>query len=210
MSAAEIAAVADAQWGEPCLGYLAQARLADDALAAMAALQAQLPAAVPLPLRLCPAWSLHITVYGLVLPRWPDAAAKARHWEAIGPACLAALQQIGTGGSGFTLQFDRLAVTPMAIIATATDASGTIARLRAAFARLARHPEHPAPRYDIIHMTLARFAADGIVPPAALGAVAALAPCNAAPVARLEIVRERVYPSLEIDELATVLLPASA
>jgi hypothetical protein len=205
VSARDLAVVADDRWGTPCLGYLAQARIADPSLAAMATIQSALRAIVPLPLHLCPVRSLHVTIYGFVLPRWPDAGKDA-HWQAIGAPCLAALDALGAGQRGVALQFDRLSVTPMAVIATATDPSGLIGRLRAAFAGLARHPVQPAPRYDIIHMTLARFGGAGVVSPTLLRDVAAIAPCGAAPVTQLQIVRERVYPSLEVDTLATVPL----
>jgi hypothetical protein len=205
VSEAGLPVTADPQWDRPCLGYLAQARLADDALARLVAIQVRLPDLVPVPLHLCPAWSLHVTVYGLVPPRWPDDVDKARHWAAIAPGCVAALHAIGGSGPRLVLTFDRVAVTPMAVIATARDPSGLVARLRAAFADGARHPGNPAPRYDIIHVTLARFAAAGTVP-AAAAAAAALPPGGDAAVARLEIVRERVYPSLAVDELATVML----
>jgi len=58
-------------------------------------------------------------------------------------------------------------------------------------------------RYDLIHSTLARHAAPDPVPAAAIQIVEALPVAVEAPVARLKIVRETVYPCLAMHELAS-------
>ena len=200
-----VAVVADALWGQPCLSYLVQARVSDAALAALVERQAALPRQVALPLHLAPPRSLHVTVYGLILPRWPDAG-KAAHWSAIADASAARLRASLAECRGLALRFEHLAVTPGAIIALARDPSGTIDAMRRRFAEIARPATQPAPRYDIIHMTLARFARGGSVPRADVAAVEATALALDAAVTSVDLVRERVYPTLEVDILARVAL----
>lgn len=198
--------IADELWGKPCLGYKVQIGLPGEATRSFDALQAVIRAGLPVPLHPCPLDSLHVSVFTLISVRSTDAG-KEMHWQGLSRRCVADLEQLCRGRSRIDLLFDRLQVTPTAVIVTGVDRSGGIDAIRKHFSGVLRGTSLPVPSYDLIHVTLARFGQEFLLPDAIVDAMAATPIAVSAEVAAVELVRERVYPALETDNIATVYLP---
>jgi hypothetical protein len=197
----------DLRWGQLCLAYNVEARFSDARLRSVAALQATLRESFAEDLKLGPPSTLHVSIYAIVPVRWDDAV-KESHWQTIGAAAIAAVKEVCADQAKLKLQFSSWRVTNHAIIALAHEPSGLIDRLRERLSVLAKHPTMPAPTYEFIHSTLARFKSPG-----ARGADTVEAFVRApleleVEVERVRIVRERVYPSLDLDEMYSAELGA--
>lgn len=201
MSVGGIRTAPDEKWGKPCLAYNVQVRFSADALDEIVRLQDGLQALSPSPLHLSPRDSLHVSIYALVPVRWPDAG-KADYWRAMSAPAMSALRTLCADRRRFALRFERLRMTPSAIIAIATETPDLIADIRGHFDRLPGHPRLPKPRYDIVHTTLARFGSEAHVPEAVVRRISVMEMSLAADIDQVQLVCERVYPSLELDDLA--------
>jgi hypothetical protein len=189
-------------WGQPALALHVQPHLEPAAQAALHALQGEVALRWPARLHRAPAAALHLTIYPLVPVR--GTFDRDAYWAAIAAPALELLRGLCAAAGPFRLRFERVQVAPAAIIAVARDGSGLIERIRRAVAETLPPPPGLAPmRYDLIHSTLARYAAPDPIPGAAIAALEALPVAVDAPVARLKIVRETVYPCLAMQELAS-------
>lgn len=187
-------------WGKPCLAYNVQASFPVDALGAIAAIQHHLNA-LPLPQLKCPPpQAQHVSIYALVPVRWPDAGKEA-YWNEISASAISSLQALCAGRRRFELQFDRLQLTPSAIIAVAAEMPDLIVDIREHFHRTPGHPHLPKPDYDIVHTTLARFDREDHVSEAVIREVSTTDIALTVEVEQLCLVRECVYPSLVLDEI---------
>jgi hypothetical protein len=189
-------------WGRPALALHVQPHLEPAAQAALHALQGEVALRWPARLHRAPAAALHLTIYPLVPVR--GAFDRDAYWAEIAAPTIELLRGLCAASGPFRLRFERVRVAPAAIIAVARDGSGLIERIRPAVAETLPPPPGLAPmRYDLIHSTLARYAAPDPIPGAAVAALEALPVAVEAPVARLKIVRETVYPCLAMQELAS-------
>jgi hypothetical protein len=197
--------IGDDMWGAPCLAYNLQAHFSDDALRMISVAQTGLEQMFPYPLNLCPLTSLHVSVYGLVPVVWADPG-KEEYWQEISTKVIADLGRLCEGSHAFQLQFSRLRVTPRAVIAIAADPSGTIEKIREHFHQTARHPALPMQSYDIVHTTLARFRFNAFLPNEGLAQIESRQISIPAAITHLKIVRERIYPSIEFDNITSMRL----
>lgn len=210
MADAGLAVVADEMWGRDCLAYNVQGRFSDEAVQAIGALQDDVRDILPAPVHVCPPHALHVSIAAPVSVRWPDHGKDA-YWQDIAAGTLADLEGLCRSQRRFALHLTTLRVTPSAIIAVADYVPALVGAIRARFAQAPGHPSLPRPVYDIAHTTIARFSAGALLPEPVVRRISARPVALAACVARIELVRERVYPSLETDTLASFeLSPAEA
>ncbi|WP_243371099.1 2'-5' RNA ligase family protein [Microvirga solisilvae] len=192
--------IADTIWGEPCLAYHVQPELSLETRASLGELQHAIAKSWPVPLYFAPAEALHITLYALINVK--DRFDKEGYWSSIAEPCRALLDDLCTGHAPLELRFSGLKVTDTAIIATATDETGLIMRIRERIADLIPPPPGLKPmRYNLIHSTLARYRTSDAVPDDAVRAVQSIPVSITAPIERLKIVRETVFPCLAMDEI---------
>ncbi|MXQ10395.1 2'-5' RNA ligase family protein [Microvirga makkahensis] len=197
--------IADDTWGRPCLAYHVQPHLASETRSALVGLQEAVASRWTVPLFLTPPEALHVTLYALVQVK--GIFDKEGYWSSIAEPCRSLLEESCRGHGPLELRFTRLKVTDTAIIAVATDETGLIDRVRNAIAaEIPPPPGHEPIRYDLIHSTLARYRTSDAVPEAAVAAVEAIPASVAAPVERLKIIRETLFPCRETDELFSVSL----
>ena len=198
---------ADDMWGRQCLAYNIQAVIPGGLAGALASIQQELgrielPAFNP-----CPRETLHISIFALV-PVRSAAAGKKEYWENVSSKAVADLEGLCRGRRAMAVGFDELRVTPTAIIAAAHVVPELIAGIRSHYSAWPAHPGWSRPQYDIIHVTLARFAATARVPDALVREVTARPISLAAHISRLQLVRETIYPSLKAEVLAAFDLEA--
>lgn len=194
---------ADPMWGQACLSYTVLIPLGTAAATDFARLQDSLARLWPDPLRLCPIEALHVTVHALAGVR--AAFDKEAYWQTNREAILTALTRIGAATPPLRLCFERLRVTPSAIIAIAPRTDAVLAIRHALWEAIPPAPV-ASPRLDLVHVTLARYGATGPVPATTVAAADALEVGVAQDVGRLTLARERVYPLLEFETVATVAL----
>lgn len=192
--------IADDIWGEPCLAYHVQPHLLPETQASLAKVQGEIAAHWPVPLFLAPPEALHVTLYALVQVR--HRYDKQGYWSSIQEPCRALLEEICTGHLPLELRFSRLKVTDTAIIAVATDETGLIDRVRKAIVEvISPPPGHEPISYDLIHTTLARYRTSDAISGATVEAIEAIPVSVKAPVPRLKMVRETLFPCREIGEI---------
>jgi 2'-5' RNA ligase len=161
----------------------------------------------PEPLFAGPVEALHVTIYPLVPVA--DGFDKEAHWRAVAGPSRAILEELCCGAPALTLRFDRLKVTPVGIIATAPDESGLITAIRQqVLDRLPSAPGRRHVRYDLVHTTLARYRNAAPIPADAVRRIESEEVAVAAPVDRIRLFRETLFPCLAGEELAAFPLAA--
>lgn len=197
--------VADDLCGKPCLGYKIQVGVPEEAARRFGAIQEALRAGLPGPLYLCPPRSLHVSIFTLISARSTHAGKEAQ-WQSFAASSIADLEELCCGEPCIDLVFDRLRVTPSAVIALAGGRSAAIDAIRRHFTEVLHEAGLDAPSYDLTHVTLARFTREFTLPDETVATVAALPVSIDARVGAVDLVRELVYPALECDVIATVRL----
>ncbi len=192
---------ADEMWGTPCLAYHIQAIFPRDALDAIAQLQCDLGAFGLPAFNLCPRHSQHLSIYTLVPVRLP-IAGKEDYWASISAVAFSDLDRLCRGRRRIALHFNEVRITSSAIIAVASAVHDLIGDIREHFSRWPAPSGRIAPTYDIAHVTLARFSVAAQVPATLIREISARPPSIDATISRVRLVRETVYPSLEVDELS--------
>jgi hypothetical protein len=148
---------------------------------------------------------MHVSIYAIIPVHW-EADDKAQVWTCVAPRMLATLRAACRAQSEpALLEFQALRVFPRAVVAIAEDHGGFVARVRARLREVA-DPRVPAPHYDLVHTTIARFAASGLLSDRQRERAERIAVSCRWPVRSLSIVRERVYPSLVADSLEHIPL----
>jgi 2'-5' RNA ligase len=197
--------IADDIWGQPCLAYHVQPDLSPYTQASLGELQKDIAEGWSVPLFLAPPGALHVTLYALVQVK--ARFDKESYWNGIEEPCRALLDELCRGYRPLELRFSRLKVTDTAIIAVATDETGLIEKIRKAIAVVIPPPPGlKPPRYNLIHTTLARYRTSDAVQNAVVEAVESIPVSVTAPVKRLKIIRETLFPCQELDELHSVPL----
>ncbi|WP_374466267.1 2'-5' RNA ligase family protein [Ferrovibrio sp.] len=198
----------DPFWQQPARSYGVAALAPAGTQGALQPVLAQIAAtAMPCGLRLVPSSHQHLSIYAVAPVRqnfdkdayWAANAAKVetelRAWAATLPPVM--------------LRFSGLRATPTAVIAVADDSSEAaeaVWGLRRHLAAILPPPPDGAPRYDLIHITLARYAAPDMLPPDFAARIAALPVDLEFPLQQVVLLRETRYPALEFDILATLPL----
>lgn len=194
--------IGDDHWGQPSLAYHVQPGLGPETQLALEGLQQTVAGHWPTPLHLCPRDTLHVTIYALVPVR--GCFDKDNYWRSIAAPSRALLERLCVGHGALKLRFLGLKVTDAAIIAVARDETGLIEAIRQEIAEVIPPPLGREPlRYDLIHATLARYRASVPVPRTAVAAIESLPVSISAPVERIKIVRETLFPCLVTDEVAS-------
>jgi hypothetical protein len=112
------------------------------------------------------------------------------------------LRELCARAPALTLRYHGLKVTPVGIIAVAEDETGLVASIR----EKVRETLPPPPgrghvRYDLIHTTLARYRSSAPVPSSTVTRIEALEVQVDAPVDRIRLFRETLFPCLVGEEL---------
>lgn len=197
--------IADDIWEKPCLAYHVQPSLEPDTRQAFEAVQRAIAELWPEPLHVGPQHGLHVTIYPLVPVK--GSFDKDTYWQGIARQSHSLLQELCTGHQTLELRFFRLKVTDTAIIATATEATGLIDAIRSRIVSdIPPPPGHKPIIYDLIHTTLARYRTSASLPRTVVDRVESLPVSIAAPVKRIRLVRETLFPCLATDEIAAIPL----
>lgn len=192
--------VADTIWGQSCLAYHVQPELSLETRVSLGEVQKAIAECWPVPLYFAPADALHVTLYALVNVK--DRFDKEGYWSGIAEPCRALLDDLCTGHGPLELRFIKLKVTDTAIIATATDETGLIMRIRERIAGLIPPPPGlKSMRYNLIHSTLARYRTSDTVSEDVVRAVESIPVSVTAPVDSLKIIRETLFPCLAMSDL---------
>lgn len=194
---------ADGMWGAPCLAYNIQGVVPNDALNAITQMQHGLPGAGLPAFNLCPRGSLHVSIYALVPARSP-IAGKEDYWAGVSAKALSDLDRLCRDKRSVALHFDEIRLTPTAIIAVARAVPDLIDDIRTHFSQWPAQPGWIRPSYDIAHVTLARFSVAAQIPDALVRDISARPMSLEATVSQIQLVRERVYPSLEVDVISSL------
>lgn len=197
--------IADDIWGQPCLAYHVQPSLEPETREAFAQVQRSFVEIWPEPLHVGPRPGLHVTIYPLVMVK--GGFNKDQYWRSIARQAQDLLEEVCTGHRTLELRFSRLKVTDTAIIATATDETGLIDAIRERIVRDIPPPPGQKPIiYDLIHSTLARYGTKASIPDEIVERIESLPVSITAPVRRMRLVRETLFPCLVTDEIAAIPL----
>jgi hypothetical protein len=197
--------IADDIWGLSCLAYHVQPSLEPETREAFAEVQRAFVELWPEPLHVGPKPGLHVTIYPLMMVK--GDFDKNAYWQSIAPQSRRLLEELCTGHRALELRFSRLKVTDTAIIATATEETGLIEAIRRRIVNEIPPPPGASPIiYDLIHTTLARYRTRAAIPDEVVARIESLPVSIAAPVRRIRLVRETLFPCLATDEIASILL----
>lgn len=196
----DLAPVPDEWWGRPCLAYHVQPELREEAVQALGRVQQRVAGLWPQPLFLAPPEALHVTIYPLAMV--PDLYDKEAYWQRVAPLAREILAQSCADAPPLRLDFFRLKVTNVAIIAVARDETGLIEAIRRRIVETVPPPPVRGPiHYDLIHSTLARYRSPTPIPASAIEQVEALPVAVTAAVPGINLVRETSFPCLARDLL---------
>lgn len=202
----------DPFWQQPARSYGVAALAPAGTQAALQPVLAQIATiAAPCGLRLVPPAHQHLSVYAAAPVR--QDFDKDAYWDANAATMLAALRDWAGAQKPVTLRFTSLRATPTAVIAMADDrseAGAAVWSLRRRLAAILPPPPGGAPRYDMIHLTLARYAAPSALPADFAAQIAAFPVDLEFPLRDVIVLREMRYPALEFDILATLPLDVSS
>lgn len=197
--------IPDDIWAQPCLAYHVQPSLDPETRDAFESVQRAITDAWPEPLHVGPKHGLHVTVYPLV-PVKGDFDKEA-YWRRISQPSQNLLEELCRSRRPLELRFSRLKVTDTAIIVTATDGTGLIEAIRSRIVSdIPPPPGHKPVIYDLIHSTLARYRTKARIPKEAVERIESLPVSITAPVSRIRLVRETLFPCLETDQIASIPL----
>lgn len=197
---ADVHLLNDRLWGAPCLGYGVQAHLDAESASRIAELQTRAFRDRAIRLHLAPPQTLHISVFSLVPVRWPDEG-KADVWKRLKAAGVKDLVSPRLGES-FSIELKEMRITNSAIILCTQQQPGPIRSLRRDLSQFVERLGLPKQAFDRTHITIARPSEDQLL---AADTVADLEGTPArlqVRVQRMTLIRELVYPSLQLEVLA--------
>jgi hypothetical protein len=197
--------IADDIWGKPCLAYHVQPSLDSDVREAFEHVQRAIAAHWPEPLHVGPKHGLHVTIYPLVPVK--GAFDKDAYWQSIAQRSQSLVEDLCADHRSLELRFSRLKVTNTAIIAVAEETTALIEAIRERIVSdIPPPPGHKPIIYDLIHSTLARYQTKASIPHDVIERIESLPVSITAPVTQIRLVRETLFPCLETDEIASILL----
>lgn len=193
---------ADPLWLRPCLAYNLQIAVPSEPARRLWEAVGPLAESEPA-LLTCPLATYHLSVLNLLPVRDPDIEAKERVWETNGTRWLELAEVEVKQHSRYEIRLTSLVATRSALIAAAVDSSPTV-ELRKSVMKclgleLAAVPE-------LTHVTLARYRGALSAPHRLLDQIARTQFEVPITVDCLRLVRERVYPSIDIDLIAELPL----
>jgi hypothetical protein len=192
----------DPLWGEACEAIQLQALPDQQTLEAIQRVQQHICSSSAVALRQIPANCLHMTVLTLLHPMMDFDRSKFAIWQQHAEAW----QNILSGAIGqtpaFSLAFDRITVSEMAIILQASVPPELLALRQQMANAISLDGWHPRPP-DIAHITLFRYAQEGALPTLKNSWLSAPIALH---VRSLRLIRETVYPTLEAVPIAEFTL----
>lgn len=156
-------------------------------------------------LLVAPLDTLHLSLYSIAPVR--SDFDKDAYWAEVQPVGLSVLRAWCADNSAPLLRFRSLKTTASAVIAVA-EPEDAIWALRRAMAAALPPPPGGAPKYDLIHMTLARYARPQQLPDDFASAIAAQPVALDFPLRQVILIKETQYPALRFDILQTQALRA--
>jgi hypothetical protein len=185
----------DPYWGQPLLSYTAMTLLAPAARDACVQALQRIAAVAGAADRLlvAPADSFHLSLYAIAPVR--SDFDKDAWWALHGAGAMAVFRRWCDSQTATLLRFRRLRATETAVIAIA-DTDDAVWSLRRMMRAGVPQPPGGTPDYDMIHMTLARFAQPDRLPADFAERVAALPLALDVPLQDACVMRETAYPLL--------------
>lgn len=195
MNATAAGFLRDPYWGRPLVSYTVMRLL--EAPAREACLQAIAQAAAIAGgmgnLLVAPAETLHLSLYAIAPVR--SDFDKDAWWAEHGDGALAVFRRWCDTHPATVLRFRQLRATSTAIIAVA-ERNEAVWSLRRMMQAEVPPPPGGTPNYDMIHMTLARYARPDAFPADAAARIAALPLRVDVPLDQASLIRETAYPLL--------------
>lgn len=188
----------DPLWGQACEAIQLQAKPGPKMLDAIQKLQDRISVRAGISLRQIPPQCLHMTVLTILHPVTDFGRSKFEIWEEHSAvwqnALVGAISQMGS----FSLSFDRISVSDMAIFLQAAVPPELLSLRQQITQAISIGEWRPKPP-DIAHITLFRYAEEGALPESEQSLLSAALPMR---VESLQLIRETVFPTLEADPIA--------
>jgi hypothetical protein len=188
----------DPLWGQVCLGYSLQARFDGASRESLAAIQRQRLGRGAADWHVTPPETAHISVFSLISVRGA-VANKEELWRSLSGLVRPIVAAARAEWTPCTLRFPELELMETALILTTIEQPEPIRSLRRQLNAVVAAAGLPVQVFDRTHVTLARPARDRNIEPEELAALERPGPPIALYIERLELVRERKYPSLECE-----------
>lgn len=144
-------------------------------------------------LLIAPPETFHLSLHAIAPVR--SDFDKDAWWQIHGAQALTVLRRWCTAQPATSLKFRELRVTPTAVIAVA-EPQDAVWSLRRVLSAEVPQPPGGTPKYDMIHMTLARYARPDSLPADFAARVAALPLALDVPLREITLMRETAYPLL--------------
>ena len=189
----------DPMWGQPCLAYNIQAFFDEEGMARLADVQDRVSRLCGGVMRLTPPHTMHVSVFPIIPVRWVSNEKEAIS-ERLEP--LMRQELAVEAANAVSIRFLEIRVASSALILSTPHQTGPIHRLRDRLNALAASADLPRQAFDRTHLTLARPDRDGTMDLATVAEVEATPAVVDVQVRAIRLIRETVYPSLEIDVLA--------
>jgi hypothetical protein len=193
---------ADPLWLRPCLAYNLQIAVASEPAQRLWEAVAG-PAESEPALLICPPVTYHLSVLNLLPARDPDIEAKERVWRTSGSRWVELAELEVRRHSRYEIRLSSLVATKSALIAAAVDSPATV-ELRSSLSRCLGLGLGAIP--ELTHVTLARYRGALSAPHRLLDQLARTQFEVLINVDCLRLVRERVYPSIDLDLIAELQL----
>ncbi|MBS4045086.1 MAG: hypothetical protein KG075_02000 [Alphaproteobacteria bacterium] len=187
--------IRDPYWAQPLISYTVM-NLLDDAARDQSLQAVHRVAAIagsPDHLLVAPAKTFHLSLYAIAPVR--SEFDKDAWWADHGGQALSVFRRWCDTHTAVTLRFRQLRATSTAIIAIA-EPEEAVWSLRRMMQADVPQPPGGTPNYDMIHMTLARYARPDLFPADFATQVAALPLQIDVPLHQASVVRETAYPLL--------------
>lgn len=187
--------VRDPYWSRPLISYTVMQMLSPAARAACMEVLRQVStiAGGADRLLIAPAETFHLSLYAIAPVR--SDFDKDAWWQIHGDQALAVFRRWCAAQPAATLQFRELRVTSTAVIAVA-EPEDAVWSLRRVLSAEVPQPPGGTPKYDMIHMTLARYAQPENLPADFAARVTALPLALDVPLHEITLMRETAYPLL--------------
>lgn len=185
----------DPHWSRPLLSYTVMALLQPAARAGCVQALQKIAAIAGAAdhLLVAPPDTFHLSLYAIAPVR--SDFDKDAWWAIHGPQALTVFRRWCDSQPAAVLRFHRLRATATAVIAIA-EPDDAVWRLRRMMQADVPQPPGGTPQYDMIHMTLARFAAPDRLPADFADRIAALPLSIDVPLQDACVMRETAYPLL--------------
>lgn len=200
--------IRDPYWGQPLVSYTVMQMLRPAARDSCLQVLAQVSAIAggTEHLLIAPAETFHLSLHAIAPVR--SDFDKDAWWQIHGPQALAVFRRWCAAQSVTVLRFRELRATSTAVIAVA-ERNEAVWTLRALLRAEVPQPPGGTPNYDMIHMTLARYAQPDQLPADFAARVAALPLQLDVDLNAVTLMRETAYPLLGGKPVETHVLKAA-